>query len=228
MKILRNAWLFGSVLFLAAWPVAAQMGMGARTPDWRGIFNPVVGSGAAYDMESKGGAKRPIEITVVGKEDVNGKPGYWIEMGLSDPQMGGQMWMKYLFSVDGKNGVASHTVMQMPGRPAMEFDGANTMIRGDQKTSTDVRDQAELVGTESVTTPAGTFSCDHYRAKDGSWDAWVSAKVTPWGLVKSTGNNNTMTLNHIITDAKDRITGTPQKFDPSQIMRGRMGQQPPQ
>jgi hypothetical protein len=87
-------------------------------------------------------------------------------------------------------------------------------------TSADVRSQAEKVGTEDVTTPAGTFSCDHYRAKDGKWDAWLSTKITPWGLVKSKSGDTTMTVLRVITDAKDHITGTPQKFDPSGFIPG--------
>ena len=94
-----------------------------------------------------------------------------------------------------------------------------------QPTPTDVRAVAEKVGNESVTTPAGTFNCEHYRAKDGSWEAWLSTQVTPWGLVKSTTKDTTMVLTRVITDAKDHITGTPQKFDPAEMMRG-MGRGP--
>jgi hypothetical protein len=86
------------------------------------------------------------------------------------------------------------------------------------------RDKSELVGTESVIVPAGTFSCQHYRAKDGSSDVWISEKVAPWGLVKMQGKNNSMVLTKVITDAKDHITGTPKKFDPMQMMRDRKGQ----
>jgi hypothetical protein len=49
----------------------------------------------------------------------------------------------------------------------------------------------QLVGAESITVPAGTFACKHYRSKlapDASspvLDVWVSDAVTPTGLVKS-------------------------------------------
>src|SRR5207245_5147976 len=52
--------------------------------------------------------------------------------------------------------------------------------------SADARDRAERVGNESVTTPAGIFTCEHWRLKDGSGDVWISDKVAPWGLVKMT------------------------------------------
>jgi hypothetical protein len=42
--------------------------------------------------------------------------------------------------------------------------------------------------------------------------------------VKYQGKDNSMVLTKVITDAKDRITGTPKQFDPMQMMRKGMGQ----
>jgi hypothetical protein len=208
-------------------PLGAQMGMGPRTADLSGIWHPVVGSGAAYETTGGDGKKSQMEMTVVGKEDVNGKAGYWMEMALADARSGSQMYMKYLLA-PGDNGLAStRMIMQMPGQDPMEMDMNMNMggRRMPQSTPTDIRDKAERVGTETITVPAGTFSCEHYRMKDGSADAWVSDKVAPWGLVKSQGKDSSMVLTKVITDAKDHITGTPKKFDPMQMMRDRMGQQ---
>ncbi len=136
------------------------------------------------------------------------------------------MYMKYLF-VPGDQGVTPiRMIMQQPGQDPMEMDMTGMMGgRMAQSTPTDIRDRAERVGTETVTVPAGTFVCEHYRMKDGSADTWISDKVAPWGLVKSQGKNTSMVLTKVITDAKDHITGTPKKFDPMQMMRG-MGQRP--
>ena len=82
------------------------------------------------------------------------------------------------------------------------------------------------MGTEDVTTPAGTFSCEHYHSAKDNFDWWLSTKVTPWGLVKSVGNGDTIVIDRVITDAKDHITGTPKQFDPAEMMRQRAGQQP--
>ncbi len=83
----------------------------------------------------------------------------------------------------------------------------------------DIANKAEDVGSESVTTPAGTFTCEHYRAKDGSGDGWVSEKVVPFGLVRYQDKNQTITLVKAVTDAKEKITGTPQSFDPMKMMQ---------
>ena len=114
-------------------------------------------------------------------------------------------------------------IMQPPGQDPMEMDMnlvGGTRVR--QSTGTDIRDRAERVGTETVTVPGGTFSCEHYKMKDGSSDVWVSDKVVPWGLVKTQNKDTSMVLTKVITDAKDHITGTPKKFDPMQMMRDRM------
>jgi len=76
----------------------------------------------------------------------------------------------------------------------------------------DIRDKADDVGNESVTTPAGTFTAHHYRMKDGSGDFWLSEKVSPYGLIKGQGKDFTMVLTKVVTDAKDKITGTPVPF----------------
>ena len=89
------------------------------------------------------------------------------------------------------------------------------MLKSRQETQpADIRQLAEEVGSESVTTPAGTFSTMHYRMKDGSGDVWVAEKAGPYGMVKFQGKDSSMVLTKIIPDAQDKITGTPVPFNP--------------
>ncbi len=201
-------------------PFAAQM-FGPKPPTLSGVWHPVVGTGALYETV-KDGKKNTLEITVLGKEDVDGKPAYWTEMGLVDPRTGQPVYVKSLMTVDNTGVTSMRMVMQIPGQPdPVEMDmTSNPMARGMKNTTpANIADQAEIVGTETVTVPAGTFSCTHYRKKDGTGDAWVSDKVGPWGLVKAVDKDSTIVLSKVITDAQDHITGTPRKFDPSQMMR---------
>jgi arabinogalactan endo-1,4-beta-galactosidase len=191
--------------------VAAQMGMHAG-PAMRGIFNPVVGSGGQYEMTTEKGTKMVMEIAVVGKESVAGKDGYWFEMTMATAQMA-QMISKTLTVVDGQDTVVSRTIMQMGNHPPMEMP-AQMYKANAQKQPADIRDRADDVGSETVTTPAGTFVTEHYKMKDGSGDAWVAPKAGPYGLVKFQGKDTSMVLTKVITDAKDKITGTPQPFNP--------------
>jgi hypothetical protein len=205
---------FGCVgVLLAVIPViaSAQMGMHVA-PAMHGIFNPVVGSGGEYEMITEKGTKMVMEIAVVGKESVGGKDGYWFETSMSSAPMG-QMTMKTLTVLDGTDTVISRMIMQMANRPPMEMPTQMTKSSA-QKQSADIRDRAEDVGSETITTLAGTFTTEHYRMKDGSGDAWVAAKAGPYGLVKYQGKDSSMVLTKVITDAKDKITGTPVPFNP--------------
>lgn len=203
------------LLLFAAGVSNAQFGM--RQPQMpRGLFNPVVGSGAVYEMQLANGNKTTMEVDVVGKESVDGKDGYWFETAMTGAAAGppGSMVMKMLMVLDGANSYPSKMVMQMGNRPPMEMPMGG--LRGAaQKQPTDIKTLAEDVGSESVTTPAGTFSCEHYRMKDGSGDTWVSEKVSPYGVIKHQGKDTTMVLTKVVTDAKDKITGTPQPFSPA-------------
>src|ERR1700680_2024795 len=80
-------------------PLAAQMGMG-RVPTLSGVWHPVVGTGANYEMTKSDGTKTQMEITIVGKEDVDGKPAYWMEMSIVDPRTSTPMYMKSLTTVN--------------------------------------------------------------------------------------------------------------------------------
>jgi hypothetical protein len=211
---MRTAGRCGFIFVLAAMLpsfAGAQMGMHAG-PAMRGIFNPVVGSGGQYEMTTENGAKTVMEIAVVGKESVDGKDGYWFEMTMANTSMG-QMISKTLTVLDGQDTVVSRMIMQMGNRTPMEMP--TQMYKANaQKQPADIRDRAEDVGSETITTPAGTFVTEHYKMKDGSGDAWVAPKAGPYGLVKFQGKDSTMVLTKVITDATDKITGTPQPFNP--------------
>ena len=211
---MKTAARFGCVgVLVAMMPLFAsgQMGMHVA-PAMRGIFNPVVGSGGEYEMTTDKGTKMVMEIAIVGKESVAGKDGYWFEMTMSNSPMG-QMVMKSLTVVDGTDTVVSRMIMQMGTRPPMEMPTQMNKSSA-QKQPADIRDRADDVGSETVTTPAGTFTAEHYKMKDGTGDAWVAPKAGPYGLVKFQGKDSTMVLTRVITDAKDKISGTPQPFNP--------------
>jgi hypothetical protein len=192
--------------------------MHGGTPQFRGIWNPVVGQGGAYEIQGKDGQKSNMEIVIVGKESVNGKDAYWFEMTMANPRMNGVMVMKSLMVTDGESVTVSRMIMQMPGGQAMEMPAQMVQMHH-QPQPADIRKEAEDVGPETVTTPAGTFACEHYRLKDGSGDSWVSQKAATYGLVKFQGKDTTMVLTKVITDAKDKITGTPQPFNPMGMMQ---------
>ena len=219
--MMRSCRLFvaGVAVLLLAAAVSAQF-MG-RGPSMRGVWSPVVGSGSAYLMESKKD-KTEVEYAIVGTEMFQGKPGHWLEMTMKGKE--GEMVSKILMVVDGQNLQFARMVMQVPGEEPMEMpmNMSMGMMGGGERQPqhTDIRLDAVKVGTETVTTPGGTFTCEHYRTKDGA-DVWFTEKVVPYGLVKMTSKDSNMTLIRVISNAKTKIRGTPRKFDPAGMMRER-------
>jgi hypothetical protein len=204
--------LFCSLLACAA---SAQMGR-FSAPHVMGFWNPVVGAGAVYTVQPAKGDKTEMQIAIVGKEQVDGKDAYWYEMSFN--QGGGQMIMKSLMVLNGSDTHVSRMIMQMPGRPPMEM--SMQMMHQDRATQpADVRSDAEDLGSDTITVPAGTFTCEHYRTKNGGGEVWVSQKISPYGLVKSKSNDTSMELTKVVTGAKDQITGTPQPFNPQGFMQ---------
>lgn len=201
----------------------AQMMRGGGPPSIAGVFNPTVGVGAAYDVQTKDGTKQ-MEMAIVGKDTVDGKDAYWWEMAMTDQKMGGEMVMKFLLVMDGAATHSTKSIMQFPGRPPMEMPSG--MGRGDRShVPTDVRSESEDLGSESITVPAGTFTAEHYRAKDGSGETWISKGAGPYGVVKHQGKESTMVLTKVFSDYKDKITGTPQPFNPAAMGGGQRPQQ---
>lgn len=213
--------LAAGLVAAAAIPVLAQ---NMRMPDIKGIWNPAVGVGAVYEHTGPNDTKSQMTIEIIGKEDVSGTPGYWMEIG-SDSRGSGQMsWVQALMVVNGNAAHIEKMVVELPGRGAFIFPATMMAGRGMNTTpKATIMDDAKKVGSESVTTPAGTFDCDHWKSNDGNWDVWLSSKVQPWGMVKSANKDGTTyILVKTVSDAKSHITETPQVFDPS--MFGRRGE----
>ena len=140
-----------------ALPLAAQM-FGPRVPTLSGVWHPVVGSGAAYERSTTGeNEKMQLEITVVGKDDMEGKSGIWMEYAITDAKMpGGQVLMKQLMTVSENSVVSSKMIFQQPGQQPMELDMnmANRMSGGNAS-------QIMVAGTHSKTSdqrPAATVA----------------------------------------------------------------------
>ena len=153
---------------------------------------------------------------------MNGKDAYWLEWATPSGKMG-EMVMKMLITPDSSNGVTTRTIMQI-GRTQSDGNACPDKPHGQPAKSEAGHSQPHRtdLGKESVTTPAGTFSCEHYRANDGSGDTWVSSQVPPFGMVKSQGKSSSMLLTKLITGAHNKIVGTPVPFNPQMMM-----QQPP-
>jgi hypothetical protein len=195
---------------LAAPAARAQMNP-FDNPVFRKFFNPVVGRGEVYETtRGEGGNKETEQFQIVGKETVDGHTGYWFEMTMDTPQ--GRGAGKSLF-VPGEAEVR-RSILQCPGAPPMEMP-----VRPHRITHTETHGEHQ-VGSETITVPAGTFACEHWKDDRGQ-EAWISTKASPITVVKSVEPGRTMVLVRLIPDVHDEITGQVVPFDPA-ILRGLM------
>jgi|SRR5215469_8158420 len=196
-----------------------------KRPNIANIFHPVPGSGTTYEQTDQQGRKSQLEMSIVGKEMVGTQDAFWMEVGHAGDGSGNLVYAKML--VTPADFVFHKLVFVMPGSTQpMEMDMDASKMHRDAIE----KDMAKWhsVGTESITVPAGTFSCEHWSKDEGKGDVWASSKVSPMGLVKMVDEHETMVLVKQISDAKTHIAGTPAKFDPQMMMRQRTGQQAPQ
>ena len=208
--------LAGMVLVLTfACAVQAQFGM-MRPPELRGVFNPVVGEGASYQLVD-GKETKQFNIAVVDKES----GGYWMEYSIQDAKEG-TVYVKSLLVKQGDEVFQQRALIQTAGQPPIDM---SMMMKGQNKEGhkLDIRAEAQKLGTETITTPAGTFSCDHWRTTKDNTDIWISDKVKPWGLVKYSGKSGTGTVTKLLTGEKTHITGTP--ISMQEMMQRQMGKQ---
>jgi hypothetical protein len=213
MNLMRSVTItLGALLGVAA--VSLSQGM-MHPPEMPGQFNPVVGSGGEYQITNKG---QTINWTyaVVGKETVNGQDGYWLEMRSDSPR--GKMVMKQLMVSEAGKVQVERMIMQSPGRPPMEMPLAmmSRMGPGTRPPAGGAEHgQREMLGTESVTVPAGTFTAEHFRSTNNgkASDVWASTKVAPYALVKMTSADTTMVLVKVLDHETSQITGEPQKMN---------------
>jgi hypothetical protein len=203
--------------------VAAQMGMDFfKKPNIADIFRPVVGNGAVYEQQKNtpNAPKTDLEMSVVGKELVDGQEGYWMEIGHMDSRSGQMGYGKVLVT---KDDFRFHKVIfQQPGQPAMEMAFGGTGYG--ERTRSHMQEEFDKwhsVGKETITVPAGTYNCVHWKKDTGVGDVWFNDKISPMGMVKSVNSGDTMVLVRVITDAKDHITGPVTKFDP-ELMKKQM------
>jgi hypothetical protein len=119
-------------------------------------------------------------------------------------------------------------VMQMGDQPPMKMSGQMlSMMRSrmpaNNQLSADACGRLVVVGRESITVPAGTFSTTHYRDAQSGTDVWVDKSV-PFGMVKVINGGRTMVLADKGTGGHTAITGTPQEMGAG--MRGGPGRPP--
>jgi hypothetical protein len=219
---MKRGWFVFAVLLAyvlaLAQPASAQMGLDMfKRPAITRVFHPVVGKGAAYLSTDKDGKTRNSEISIVGKDSVDGKEAFWMEF-VADDNNGKPMVGKALITLGD---FQFHRVIVQPaGQQAMELPGGTMgMTDAGRAKMEEFSNDWNSVGSETITVPAGTFSCEHWRNNKNNADSWTSDKITPLSLIKETHSGGGMVLTKILDNASDRITGPVKQFDMQQMIQ---------
>lgn len=174
-------------------------------PELKGLWQPVVGKGAVYQVKD---SEKVLELStaVVGEEE----GGVWLEEVVTGEP--GMLTVKVLVNHEG-----IQRLIVQPGEdgPVLELPPAGVPGKpGAPSAGNDqsVSKNGELIGPEVVTTPAGTFNTQHFRIDDT--DVWVTADIPPLGVVKSTKGDLEITLVRVYENATSRITKEPRKLRP--------------
>lgn len=177
---------------------------------------PPVGSWVEYRFSGQGQSGR-TRMAVVGSETRGGRDFSWYEMSF---QAMGQTTVAKILAEGGFYHAMSESkieemVIQMGSQPAMTISGPMLeQVKAQMNVGDDPAAQfsqgcedAERVGVESVTVPAGTFRAVRYRLHTGAnpGDAWLVEDM-PFGLVKWEGSRGeSATLVDHGSDAVSRI-----------------------
>lgn len=214
-----------SVVFLFIFTVSAsaQWGTKGQGPSIRGEFKPVVGSWAEYQVKGAGQPSSKMKIAIVGQEGA----AYWFENTTEGP--GGRSVMKMLVSGDPNDQKAvKRMIMKHGSDQALEMP---VMKTGQQPAkSAEAKGRIIDKGMETITVPAGTFKAKHmqYVYEKEVVDSWISEKVPPYNMVKSSAKDFEMVLTGSGTGAKTAITETPKKFEMPKMPAGMpKGMMPP-
>ncbi|MCI0541818.1 MAG: hypothetical protein L0Z50_42015 [Verrucomicrobiales bacterium] len=192
-----------------------------------GAWQPVVGSGAVYAIETAGWPGGMVQVAIVGSEIVEGQTGYWVESIYDDPE-GGTVIGKELAVVDQDRVFVVRSIIQRQGDVPYEIDRGlklAELFKSERKRATPTRigKTRKRKKREMISTPAGVFDCERHRRGTFWWlfdaEFWIADGVVPWGIVKVRYAGTTLTLVRILAGVKTRVVDTPVKINLAGILQ---------
>jgi hypothetical protein len=181
---------------------------------------PEMGSYAKYKLtDSKTKAESILKLSIVGKEEVEGKEFFWYEIEQTEPKSGSVNIFKMLISGNPQEpGTIKRMIYKSGKEPASELPQAfvSLMNQPPEDTTKAVKPKTKKLGTEKVKTSIGTFECVHKQdVSEGKQltDTWTSEKVPLFGIVKSTSGSTTLELLEHGTGAVTAIKEKPELLE---------------
>lgn len=179
--------------------------------------------GQWVEWNLSGQEKGSIRMAVIGTEQRQGTPYYWLEMSMTDPDRGKMIMQDLVPGFPFQPADVQAIVMKAGDQPAMRMPEQMVQMMRSRAPKNPGMDFAQsckagkVIGWESVTVPAGTFKALHLEDTTSTGpgaergDVWVSPDVA-FGLVKVSTPKGSMELAAKGTDAKSQITETPKEI----------------
>lgn len=177
---------------------------------------PAVGKWAEYNAVFKQKEPYIMRYAVIGEESRGGKALKWLELRTAGNKKDGDFVTQMLVPGSAAElGDVEEVVMKHGDKPAMKVDGRMLMMMREQMKKqsflTDLCKDVTLVGSETVTVPAGKFKSQHFRSAKYGSDSWLSSKV-PFSMIKMVGADHEMTLLRVGDGAESSITEEPRSM----------------
>jgi hypothetical protein len=171
------------------------------------------GTWASYDW-TNGGAISKVRLAVIGQETHAGVTYSWLEAKIENPQRPKETMIMQLL-LPSLTGDVRTVVLKSGSQPAMRASGQMVQMftkgQGANFAAEFVRGcrEAELVGWEQITVPAGSVRAVHLRHARSGTDTWIQPEQR-FPIVKTTTKDaGSMVLTAQGTGAKSSITETP-------------------
>ena len=205
-------------LMLVLWvgtTAIAQDGMGDILSG--NLVKPKTGVWTWYDIKDERGTdSSKLRIAIVGEENVDKVPGYWLELEII-PQVGSKSIFKMLVTGPADDPKNIHRLLQREGSDKIQ----EVKLTEENKTGETVpKSTRTKVGEEDIVTPYGTIHTSHYKVESNSRQSelWVNDTISPMGIVQMKSPSGSMLLRATGEGGKEAqsvLDKTPENNEPS-------------
>ena len=205
---MRTSFLLGFALLLSG----TALGQGVFSDIMSGkLINPEEGVFAWYELKDTAtGSKFFMRQAIVGKKQVEGKDGYYLETEVM-PEVGFPIIYKMLLTGPASDPKNVHEIMVKDGAKRVEHIPVDTLKGEDQETNETLR---EFQGEETLATPAGEIKTEHFTLGhgDNASEVWVNDKVRPMGIVRLTSPEGELLLTRFGVGGSDAESAIDRKL----------------
>ena len=180
------------------------------------LVNPKVGAWAWYDLtDAATGRRYVVRHAIVGKEKVDRKTGYWVELEVV-PRLGHKSIYKMLLTGPANEPKNVHKILfrEGPG-PVQQAALGQDSTETDEGAPEVEKPERKTLGKEDVPTLGGTIPAEHFELTTGGHklEVWLNEDVRPMGIVRMKSADGDLILRNYGAggpDARSMIDDVPE------------------